>query len=794
MIPPRWRKILRDLWDNKTRTLLVVLSVAVGVFAIGMILTTRIVLSDDLRAAYLRTNPASAILYTEAFDEELVQAARHSRGVAEAEGRRSVGVQLRVAAGQWRTLRLTALDDFEGHRLNRIRPVGGQWPPPLKGLLLERASLSLAGAGTGDTVTVETAGGRFKDLEVAGIVHDLNNPPAVFQGTPYGYVTLDTLEWLGFPRSFDELHLLVAERQQDKEHIQQVADRVKDKIERGGTVVFWTWVPDPGEHPAMDSVMPMITILGALGTLSLLVSGFLVVNTISAILAQQVRQIGVMKAVGARTGQIVQLYLGAVVIFGLLSLLVAVPLGALAAHALTSYLAGLINFDLAGLRLPPSVVLIQVLVGLLVPLLAALAPVVAGARITVREAISDYGLGRGRFGRSRADRLLEQVRGLPRPLLLSLRNTFRRKARLALTLSSLTLAGALLMAVLTVYASLLATLDDTLAYWNYDIEMDLDRNYRIEQVEPRALAVEGVEAVESWLFRTGRRIREDGRQGPNTLLVAPPADSRMIEPRVLEGRWLLPEDENALVVNTKVLDEEPDVRVGDWLRMKIAGRETDWRVVGIVQSSFGSRTAYANYPYMARRFDDVGRVGSLRVVTADHSPAAQQRVAEALEEHLEGLGVRVSSSRTLTELRESITYQFQILVALLSIMAVLLAIVGGLGLAGTMSINVLERAREIGVMRAIGASDRAVLQTFLVEGVLIGLLSWMAGAVVGLPVSRALSDIVGYAFVDAPLTFRFSWPGLGLWLGLVLAISAVASLLPSWRAARLRVQTVLAYE
>jgi len=156
--------------------------------------------------------------------------------------------------------------------------------------------------------------------------------------------------------------------------------------------------------------------------------------------------------------------------------------------------------------------------------------------------------------------------------------------------------------------------------------------------------------------------------------------------------------------------------------------------------------------------------------------------------------MRVRAVETTASLRENIEYQFNIVVVLLSIMAVLIAAVGGLGLMGTMSINVLERTREIGVMRAVGASDGAVLKIFLVEGLFIGLLSWLVGALLSLPISKLLSDGVGVALVDAPLSYAFSFKGAILWLGAVLVLSGLASLLPAWSAARLTVREVLAYE
>ncbi len=805
MLKPRWRKIVRDLSHHKVRTVLVVLSIAVGVFAVGMIVGTQIMLNEDMTSSYQATNPASAFLYPDRFDDELVQTVRRMDGIRDAEGRLDeLGVRLKVGPDEWRELSIDVIGDYDDMRLNKIRPISGAWPPPKKGILIERQSLPLAKANVGDMIEIETRDGKMRQLQIAGLVHDMNNPPAQFVGEVYGYISFDTLEWLGYPRFYDELQILVAENPTDKDHIRAMADQVEDKIEKSGRTVYWTWIPEPGKHPADEAVQPLLIILGVLGTLSLFLSGFLVVNTIAALMTQQIRQIGIMKTVGARTGQIIQMYLGAVLVFGLLSLVVAVPLGALAAHAMTSYLADLINFDLSGFRIPARAIALEVAVGLIVPLLAALYPVFAGARITAHEAINSYGLGKGLFGRSLIDRLVEDVTSLflvlSRPMRISLRNTFRRKGRLALTLFTLILGGAIFIAVLSVHASLLATLDDALTYWNYEIEVDFARHHRIPQIERVAMSIPGVAHAECWSGNTARRQRPDGHEGPNIYVLGIPAETNLIHPNLLEGRWLLPDDKNALVLNTKVIEEEPDIKIGDDVVLKIEGREQSWRVVGLVQSVMTGRIAYANQPYLARVIRYIGRAGDVQIVAqppADVSkddPAFQTDLAKRLKDHFDSRGLRVTGTETTASIRENIEYQFNIIVVFLSIMAVLIAIVGGLGLMGTMSINVLERTREIGVMRAVGASDGAVVKIFMVEGLFIGLLSWLIGALLALPISKLLSDAVGVAFLEAPLSYTFSIKGALLWLAAVLVLAAMASILPAWNASRLSVREVLAYE
>jgi putative ABC transport system permease protein len=233
----------------------------------------------------------------------------------------------------------------------------------------------------------------------------------------------------------------------------------------------------------------IVYLLGALGFVALILSGFLVVNTVSALLAQQMRQIGVMKAVGARAGQITAMYLATILAYGVLAVLVGVPLGALGAYWMGGFLASLVNFDVASYAPTPHVLAVEIAVGLGVPVLAGLWPVIAGTRVTAREAMSALGTGGGSFGHGFIDRLLERVRGVSRPTLLSLRNTFRRKGRLALTLTTLTLGGATFMAVFSVRESTAVTLDEALQYFNYDFQVGFRRLYRSDHLEKEALRV-----------------------------------------------------------------------------------------------------------------------------------------------------------------------------------------------------------------------------------------------------------------------------------------------------------------
>jgi putative ABC transport system permease protein len=526
-----------------------------------------------------------------------------------------------------------------------------------------------------------------------------------------------------------------------------------------------------------------------------------------ALLTQQVRQMGIMKALGGRDNQIMGVYFGMVGVFGVLSLTLAVPLGALGARGLTQFMANLLNFEAGDFSIPPKVLAMEVAIGLAVPLLAALYPIMTAARITPREAMSDYGLASGRAARAqrRANALVSAPRCsshggrgvgrvFSRPTLLSLRNTFRRKGRLALTLATLILAGATFVGVFSVRDSLLRTLDNMFQYVDYDALIVFRDEHRVGQIEAEALSVPGVVAAEGWRFDNGRRMRPDDTEGDPIQVRGIPADSALIRPRVVQGRWLLPEDENAIVVNTMFLKDEPDVKVGSELKLKINGRETVWQVVGIVAGTPPQPLLHANYPCLARLMGAVGRAGVVVTVTQQRDPASQAAAALALEEHFKSLGMAVYSRQTSTDERNQIIAQFNVLIMFLMIMAVLLALVGAIGLTGTMSLNVLERTREIGVMRAVGASDGSVFQIVVIEGLLIGLISWFCGAILALPLGKLLSSAIGSITFRNSLDYAYSASGLAAWLVIASVLAVLASLLPAAKASRVSVRDVLAYE
>jgi putative ABC transport system permease protein len=390
---------------------------------------------------------------------------------------------------------------------------------------------------------------------------------------------------------------------------------------------------------------------------------------------------------------------------------------------------------------------------------------------------------------------LAGIRGLSRPLLISLRNTFRQKGRLALTLFTLTLGGSIFIAVFNVQEALNVKIEQSLKYFLADVNLDLDRDYRVEQIASLVGSIPGVERVEGWQIGSAEILNDDKSVAGNITLFAPPIESDLVEPELLGGRWLQPGDSNAITVNEAYWKDYPDLTPGSTIRLKISGREQDWQVVGIFQYT-GAEDYYAftDYDSLAGATKTVGRSSTYRVVTTSHDPALQREIAVEIDNLLQARGIKVSKVEAGSTTVQTVTDYIGILTAVLLVMAILTALVGSIGLAGTLGMNVMERTREIGVMRAIGAFNQIIMRLVIVEGLVIGMLSYALSMVLCLPISSLLSNVVSLAIFNAPAQLALTYKGFVIWLLLVVALSVVASMVPARNASRMTIREVLAYE
>ncbi|MFK7802007.1 MAG: FtsX-like permease family protein [Anaerolineae bacterium] len=798
MFNSQYYKVWRDMTHNKGRSALVVLSIVLGVFAIGLTMGSRTMLTDGMSGSYLAANPAEFTVGTsELVGDDFISSLVKDPEIADAYGRRSVDMRIKTGPESWQDVVLFVLEDTADIRVGNVEIESGNWPPVKGNIFIERNGLSMINAELGDSLVLETTDGRQQELQVEGVTFDVIQFASGLSGDVYGYVDSKTLAGFGVaqPHLYNELHVSLANDKLNQEHIYTMLDQVQEKIESSGMFVTFVSLEDaPGQHGAQPVVEAIGMLLVVLGLLTLALAAFLIANTMSAMMGRQIQQIGVMKTVGASKAHLIGMFVIIPLTYGVLALLIALPLSLLGARFLADFIFGIVNFDAVTTTFPAGLWILQISLGILVPLLAALLPIIIASRTSVREAIDNSAI-KGGTSDSLISRIFVLVTdkwmNLSRPLIISLQNTFRRRGRLVFTLIALTLGSAIFMAVSTLQQSTNSTLDETTAFYQHDVQVQLENRQRVSVIEKKLANMPELAALEGWETNGARIIKSDDTEGATIGIVALPADSEMVRPRLSSGTWLTQSDSRQVVINTDVLDYEPHLKINDTIKLNLNGKEDTWTIVGIAKSQLNGPAAYVPYELYSRNYGRAGKASSLVMKAAPG--VSQDELATAVESELRTLGISVGAVATVDTLQDGMRFQFGIVTMLLTVMSVLITAVGGFGLVGTMGMNVTERIREIGVMRSIGADTRTILNIVVVEGLVIGLISWAIGAAVSYPIGQALGNTIGDLLMDSPLTHSFSTTGVMMWFGVVFVLSTLASIMPALKAARLEVRETLAH-
>jgi len=505
-----------------------------------------------------------------------------------------------------------------------------------------------------------------------------------------------------------------------------------------------------------------------------------------------VRQVGIMKTLGARSFQLAWQYLALVAPLILLATALALPVGTAIGRWVVQYHKTMLNIDVADWTVPRSLALGEVLFALGIPFLAMALPIVRAARTSVRKAIQDPGIIAPRGPIRLTSRLIKMPGN--RRWTFALRNTFRRPWRLSLTLLALSAGGALLLTAHNNYESLMRVIDAALAARGHDVEVQLQRPAPAAELEAVAGGVPDVEIAEAFRRAGVNLVANDGgslavREGRRMLLCGYPEGTRLLKLPLQGGRWPGPNDGNAVVVNRHVQESSPGLRVGGDITVKFRDRQTRVRVVGIVEE-IGTPVIYAAFPI----FENMTGLGDasalLRVKTQGDRP---ELVAGALEQALLDARLTPSFVNTRGEFRASLEEHFAVVTGVMKMIALASALVGAITLIATVSLGVLERAREIGVIRALGARPRAVVALFLVEGGAVAFLSAVLSVTGGVVFARLLNGMAERQLLHVAVPLYVSRAGLGLlFCGVFVVILGVW--LSVNRILRLSVRDALAYE
>jgi len=798
-----WHKVWFDVWGNKGRSFLVIFSIMAGIFAVGAIFGMVDQLLTGMDMAHQEIDPAHVnVILRNYIPQDLVEELKSIPGVEDIDPVNQITIRYRLNEGDdWELGTLVERPDYDSQTFDLVTLQEGEWPGDGQ-LGIERMSSQFYGIGIGDSVIIEKDGEPVS-FEMNGLLrHPFVEPPS-FGGQAHFFIDEEGLSEFGIPQGYFG-QLLVRVEDYSEEKAQEIAGDIRSYLAEQGVGVVVNLYQDPDKHWGRMFVEGVTLVLQVMAIVSLFLSVVIVFNTMTALITQQTDQIGVIKAIGGGRFTIGSVYFAEVITFSLVALALAIPLSLAFAFFMSQNFLNLFNIDYESFQFSQRALVIQIMTGLFIPILAALIPVWNGIRVTVREAISSYGIGAD-FGRSFFDRIVEKFGALFLPTLYaaSLGNVFRRKGRLILTLFVLVIAGVMFMVTMSLVSSIEFTLDNETARQKYDIRIGMFALFPSEQLFETIDGLDGINEAQVWVSRNTTILRDGERlqdsAGLGAQLIGIPAGEAMIEPLILKGRWLESGDQDAVVINQETA-EKNQIEIGDEITLDLGDLgEVTWDVIGTYQNvyatGFDVEPIYAPLDSM-QSLPGLADQANQLLVTADVNDLESE--AQLLDEMValfEEVGIPVDFYTTTARLeaRDYADNQFNTVITMLINLSILVSAVGGIGLMGSLGIGVVERRREIGVMRAIGGGSRPIRRILLMEGFLQGFLSYFIAVPLAYLLAKPMANVLGQTMLGINLDYAFHIPSIGIWLALILVIAVSSSLLPSRAATRVSVRESLSY-
>ena len=685
-------------------------------------------------------------------------------------------------------MRLTILRDPEARQVGVLHRHGPALSASPEGVWIEQSGRSLLPAG--GWLRIRTPTGGIATPPLAGFVHDPTVAPSTQDRVIYAFATPAGAALLGQDPTLDQVLVRMRARGDTGDALAFAGELGALLKEKGRAPLRVDTLANRHPHAAlMDAMLRVLGVLCAIAfTCSAALAGYLV----SAWMRREVRIVGVMKAMGARAHQVAAQYLALAVPLALVVAAVALPLGAALGRAVVRHYAIVMNIDVARWEVATRLALGEAAVTAGIALASMAWPIVRACRMSAREAMHDAGIAAPPGAGSRLARALALPGGLR--WTFALRNTLRRPWRLAFMLLALASGGALLLTTHGNYESMMRVIDANLARQGHDIEVLMARGAPGARLEAVALGVPGVQIAEAWRRATTSPVPAasdpaTASEARRVTLVGYPPHSRLFRLPVIEGRMPRADAGDEVLMTRTVREAFPGLGVGSEVRLPFRGRLAAARVTGIVEE-IGNPTLYAGFPAFEAITGRGDASTDLRVKTGGEHPEA---VAGALDRAL--LEARLAPAQLLSRamFRDALDEHFKVVGDVLRMVALATALVGAIVLAAGTGYNVLERMREIGIVRALGATPRAIAAMLTAEGAAVAL----AGALLAVPISialtLALNEAAARTLLRVAVPLRFSLTGLAL-LGGGVAVVLVAVRLSVWHALRRSALEALGYE
>lgn len=740
----------------------------------------------EIVTTYSSINAPSATLYIDRVDKNLLELTENFTDITDYEVKTYYELRGQKENGSWTTTELFSSEDYGQLRMNKVFPVEGAMNPKKDEMLIERDSLKVSGKSIGDTLQIQLPDGTEKELMISGVINDLGVHPATMHNTIYTYVSPDTLASMNLAEN--RLDIQTAGNPYDREEILGISNHYMQLLEEHGYQIRKLSVEDtPGISMHLSEYETVLFLLRAFSLIALVFGCLITSSLITSILSKQIREMGILKSIGGRQRQITVSYLAA--LSSLISVMgiCVLPLSKWIAVSIAAPLLRLSNMSLTHTQISPWLYGILACFCLLLPLFIAYPTIRKGTRITIKDALTDTSLSHAKQRFSRLSRM-----HLKRPVMLILKNVLRKKSRLAMNMTTLVIGGICFVTVFVGMFCAQSTLDQNMNSFGYEYRL-IAGEQNTTKLGASLEKTNAVDDYEFWGFSSGKYIDADGSVVNSYPLMAIPDNSTMIKPDLMEGKWLTELQGYQVVVSHSFLNSHRNLALGDSFRMNVGGIDMDLSIAGIMKDFSGSNI------YMKKQVYDTVIPAANRQEMAQITLRTQVRRKELanliheIEEELLENDVSILQSETKEKAVSILKSHFMPTFQTFLIVILMILIIAAFGLASTTNIQTLERVKEVGIMKSLGASKKQIIQMITRESIFVGLLSFLLSVVLSIP-----AIIVGLAYFSANTLkgpMNMNWIGLLIsyliWLVLTLLIGKQASKRPALRAARMTIRECL---
>ncbi|MBL1418963.1 MAG: FtsX-like permease family protein [Alphaproteobacteria bacterium] len=784
-----FKKSMRDIQQRFRSTLLAILALTIGIWGGGSLLVSFYIMSNDLSANYLLTKPYQLSIQSKDFAKLDLDNLHELPEIAAAEFRDRAILRIEVKPDEWLPLWLYSVEDFDQLSIAKFYPQAGQFPPAKGTIAIERNNLLISQLNV-DSVARAQSNGKLIDVKISGIIFDPGQAPSTQDAFIYAYTDEANYTRLSGKATHQKL-IIRFNNVKTQQDVKQAYAKLAIQFAAQGIKIEASNIPKFDQHPHQFQLNTILMINGSISFLTFIMSMVLISQLMNSIFTRQTRQIGIMKAIGAKRGHILRIYLTYLLSISAVSIAIGLPLAVLTGKKYSDFIASVLNFDILTTDLPYFIFAIVIVLGFILPVIFSLPMLRNAVHISVNNALADYGIEAGNNASSsrKTSSMGMNIYSL------AWRNLARRKGRMLVTMLTMALGVGIFLTGFNVRESLSQFLTNSSNSMQYDLKVVLKNTVPPETASAPFNDIAAISSIEGWLDGVGR-VQTDAIATANSIgLVAMPYDNTLNKHDFLQGTWLTGAEQLEFVINQQAASEFAPIVIGQQYTISIAGQDISARLVGMVRE-FDVAKIYIDidkYRQIAKLDDEIN---SLMMVLNDRSYDNVLRVKKQVERVIANQGIEVVYIISEVEYTKIVFDHLNIILTALLILSLLVLSVSAMGMGSAMGINVMERTREIGVLRAIGATPKMVIRLFVMEGFMVSALSVLLGILLALPLSAYGAKFFGNLILgeNTPLDFTFSFMGFAITLIVTLAFGYIASRLPASKAIKISVREAIAYE